>query len=291
MITPDMTLIDPISFEKTLDAATKLLLEHGLGADIDCAFVLGTGLGGIAKDVEDTVIIPYDSIPGFPVGNVSGHQKQLCYGMMEGKRVLIFQGRSHFYEAGNANAMRAPMALLTRLGSPPLVLTNAAGSTRAKVTPGALVMITDHINYAGTNPLIGDVGDARFISMTNAYDPNLRQALQKAAALSDIQLHEGVYMWFSGPSFETPAEVRMAHIMGADLVGMSTVPEVILARRYGLRVAAISTVTNLAAGIMGASPSHGETQDVAQGAATGLRKLIRTFVASLNTTGPEHAGL
>jgi purine-nucleoside phosphorylase len=278
-----------LSSEHVIDQAAALLLKHGLGAGIDCAIVLGTGLGRIAEDIEDAVKIPYADIPGFPVGNVSGHDKQLCYGRLEGQRVLIFQGRSHYYEAGDANVMRVPIALLSRLGSPPLILTNAAGSTRPDVKPGALSLITDHINYAGVNPLIGDPGDARFVSMTDAYDEKLRQRLKQAAISCGVLLHEGVYMWFSGPSFETPAEVRMARLMGADLVGMSTVPEVILARRYGLRVAGISTITNLAAGIMGASPSHGETRDVAQGAAKSLRRIIRAFLAGLSTMGMHNA--
>ncbi len=275
--------------DHAIDAAAALLQKHGLGEGIDCAFVLGTGLGRIADDLENAVKIPYADIPGFPVGNVSGHEKQLCHGLLEGRRVLIFQGRSHYYETGDANVMRVPIALLSRLGSPPLILTNAAGSTRTEVKPGALSLITDHINYAGTNPLIGDPGDARFVSMTDAYDRQLRRRLQQAAGSCGIPLNEGVYMWFSGPSFETPAEVRMARLMGADLVGMSTAPEVILARRYGLRVAGISTITNLAAGIMGASPSHAETRDVAQGAATDLRRIIRTLMAQWSSMGLHDA--
>ncbi len=251
------------------------------GCRIDCAFVLGTGLGSLVEELEDAVALPYRDIPGFPAGDVSGHARTLWSGRLAGKDVIVLQGRAHFYETGNAAIMRVPVGMLSKLGSPPLVLTNAAGSVRADMQPGALALLTDHINYNGPNPLVGDTGDARFVSMTDAYDPTLGQQLRNAAHVSGVRLHEGVYMWFSGPSFETPAEIRMARVMGADLVGMSTVPEVILARRYGLRIAGLSIVTNLGAGIEGASPSHHETRDVATKAAHDMRRLVRSFVAGL----------
>jgi purine-nucleoside phosphorylase len=264
-----------------LDRITATLKARGIAGTVDCALVLGTGLGPIADAVTDAITVPYAELEGFPVGNVTGHAKRLVCGTLAGRRVLIFQGRSHYYERGEAGVMRLPVALLTRLGSPPLILTNAAGSTRLDVPPGSLSLITDHINLSGANPLIGDPEEARFVSMTDAYDSDLRAALRDAALKAHIALHEGVYMWFSGPSFETPAEIRMAQMLGADLVGMSTVPEVILARRHGLRVAAISTITNLAAGIRGASPSHGETQAVAQTAAADLQAILHSFLAGL----------
>ena len=150
------------------------------------------------------------------------------------------------------------------------------------IRPPSLVLITDHINYSGMNPLFSDRTDGRFVSMNGAYDERLRKKLKLAAITSGMTLHEGVYMWFSGPSFETPAEVKVARTLGADLVGMSTVPEVILARYYGLRVAAVSVVTNLAAGIGGASPSHQDTQGQAAGASAALRRLIRAFGSGLD---------
>lgn len=268
--------------ERLFDSAAEALAVRGVGSQIDCAIILGTGLGGVTEDLKDAISIPYGDIPGFPEGDVTGHSRQLWYGTLEGRRLLVFQGRAHFYETGNPSVMRVPVGVLTRLGSPPLVLTNAAGSTRADIKPAALVLISDHINFSGPNPLIGDPGDGRFVSMTDAYDPVLRHRIGKAAALAGVGLGEGVYMWFSGPSFETPAEVRMARLLGADLVGMSTVPETIMARRHGLKVAAISTVTNLGAGIEGASPSHAETREIAASSTQALRRIFRALMTGLH---------
>jgi purine-nucleoside phosphorylase len=177
--------------------------------------------------------------------------------------------------------MRVPVAVVQQLGVPVLVLTNAAGSVRAHIRPGSLVAINDHLNLSGANPLLQDHTEGRFVSLTGAYDEDLRRVLRSAARKTGADLPEGVYAWLSGPSFETPAEIRMTQVLGADLVGMSTVPEVILARYYGLKVAAISVVTNLAAGIEGASPSHQETKDTAAEASDKFKRLIRAFVAEL----------
>jgi len=261
--------------------AAAVLAQHGAAAPIDCAIVLGTGLGELAYQLEDTIRIPYAAIPGFPAGAVSGHARQICIGRLEGKTVLIFQGRAHYYEGGDAAVMRVPLGMLSALGSPPLILTNAAGSLKPEMPPGSMAVITDHINFNGPNPLIGDAGDGRFVPMVDAYDPKLRAGLKAAAMTEGLSLGEGVYMWFSGPSFETPAEIRMAQVMGADLVGMSTVPEIILARRHGLRVAGLSIVTNMGAGLHGGAPDHGETKDVAGAAAIDLTRLLRAFLRAL----------
>ena len=177
--------------------------------------------------------------------------------------------------------MRVPVGVVRALGAPPLLLTNAAGSTDPTLRPGSLAVLSDHVNFSGMNPLIGEGSDARFVSMTDAYDDALRTRLAAAADAAGVLLREGVYLWFSGPSFETPAEIRMARTLGADLVGMSTVPEAILARYEGLKVAAVSVVTNLAAGVEGAAPSHGETKDMALSAAADLIRLVRRFLAEL----------
>lgn len=267
--------------ERLFDAAADVLIARGVSDAIDCAFVLGTGLGPVVDDLTDAISIPYGDIPGFPEGEVSGHARRLWSGKLQGRRVLILQGRAHYYETGDSAIMRVPVGVLTRLGNPPLILTNAAGSTRPDLKPGSLVLLSDHINFSGPNPLIGDPGDGRFVSMTDAYDPSLRLRLRQAAAVVGVQLNEGIYMWFSGPSFETPAEVRMARILGADLVGMSTVPEAILARRHGLRIAGISIVTNLGAGIEGASPSHTETRDIAAASTASLRRIFKALMTGL----------
>ena len=174
--------------------------------------------------------------------------------------------------------MRVPIATLKALGCDTLLLTNAAGSLRTEVGPGEIMLITDHINFAGANPLIGEPTDDRFVGMTGAYDASLRAALLGAAEREGIRLATGVYMWFSGPSFETPAEIRMARTMGADAVGMSTVPEVILGRFYRLRVAAVSTITNFAAGMTGAEISHEETKALAPIGAAKLERILRRFL-------------
>jgi len=263
------------------DQAASVLVDRGVDGGIDRAIVLGTGLGRIIDDMANPISVPFAEIPGFPQGGVSGHARQVSYGMLHGKKVLVFEGRAHFYETGDPAVMRVPLGMLAAFGSPPVVLTNAAGSLRPDLRPGGLALITDHINLNGPNPLIGDTGDGRFVPMIDAYDQHLRNRLKKAAAASGVNMGEGVYMWFSGPSFETPAEVKMAKTLGADLVGMSTVPEVILARRHGLRIAGISIITNMAAGILGGAPSHSDTRDVAAAATTGLRRVFRSFLADL----------
>ena len=260
------------------DLAVAALNSRGLGSLPPLGVVLGTGLGPFADEAEDATAISYADIPGFPEPSVVGHAGRLVVGAIEGKRVALFQGRGHYYERGDANAMRVAIETFRALGGETLLLTNAAGGLKKEWRPPALVAITDHINFSGTNPLIGATGTERFVPLTRAYDPDLIAALQQAARAAAVELHEGVYMWFSGPSFETPAEIRAARTLGADLVGMSTVPEVILARYFGLRCAAVSVVTNYAAGLAGGDPSHGETQEYARLAADRFKRLLRGFI-------------
>jgi purine-nucleoside phosphorylase len=264
-----------------VEEALAAVRARGFEGGFQAAIVLGTGLGTLAEECTDPISMAYADIPHFPHSGVSGHAGRLVVGHLQGRRVLLFQGRAHYYEAGDAGAMRVPVALVKALGVPVLVLTNAAGSVQPDIRPGSLVAIGDHINLAGANPLLRDQTEGRFVSLTGAYDAGLRAALQDAAAKAGIPVREGVYAWFSGPSFETPAEIRMVQRLGGDLVGMSTVPEVILARYYGLRVAAVSVVTNLAAGVEGASPSHRETKDTAAEASDNFKRLVRTFIAEL----------
>jgi purine-nucleoside phosphorylase len=260
------------------DAAIDALRSRGLDSLPPLAIVLGSGLGAFADEAGDAITISYFEIPGFPIPTVEGHAGRLVVGMIEGRRVALFQGRGHYYERGDSNAMRIAIDTFRKLGGETLLLTNAAGGLKTEWRPPALVAITDHINFSGMNPLIGNVGPDRFVPLTKAYDEALLAMLREAARGSDVQLNEGVYMWFSGPSFETPAEIRAARILGADLVGMSTVPEVILGRRAGLRCAAVSVVTNYAAGLSGGDPSHEETQAVAHEAADRFKRLLRGFI-------------
>jgi purine-nucleoside phosphorylase len=260
------------------DAAIAALEASGIAGLPPLAIVLGSGLGPFADEASDAIAVSYADIPGFPVPSVEGHAGRLVVGTIEGRKVALFKGRGHYYERGDANAMRVAIETFRRLGGETLLLTNAAGGLNKEWLPPSLVAITDHINFAGANPLIGYSGPDRFVPLTRAYDEGLRAKLHEAARAVDIELHEGVYMWFSGPSFETPAEIRAARVLGADLVGMSTVPEVILARRCGLRCAAVSVVTNYAAGLSGGDPSHEETQDVAAKAADAFKRLLRAFI-------------
>jgi purine-nucleoside phosphorylase len=251
-------------------------------ARIDLRFevgiILGSGLGGLADKVTEPVRIPYRDLPGFPVSTVSSHHNELICGWLEGVPVLVFSGREHYYENANAAAMRGPLAMLKALGADTLIATNAAGSLRTEVGPGELMLVTDHIAFSGPNPLIGVRTDRRFVGLTSAYDPDLRAALLGAAEREGVMMTTGVYMWFSGPSFETPAEIRMARIVGAHAVGMSTVPEVILGRFFGLRCAAISNVVNFAAGMTGAELSHTETKMLAPLGAAKLERIIRRYL-------------
>ncbi|MFD1329633.1 purine-nucleoside phosphorylase [Mycoplana ramosa] len=225
--------------------------------------VLGSGLGSLVETVEGAVRIPYSELPSFPVSTVSGHAGEMVIGQLRGVPVVMLSGRVHYYEKGDANAMRGPLEVLRGLGVDTLILTNSAGSLREDMPPGSVMRIADHINFSGANPLIGVDSDDRFVGMTTAYDAGLAARMENAAKKTGTRLHQGVYMWFSGPSFETPAEVRMARILGADAVGMSTVPEVLIARFLGLKVAAASVITNFAAGMTGAELSHHETKDMA----------------------------
>lgn len=244
---------------------------------VQLGLILGSGLGHLAGAVQG-VSIPYADLPGFPQAGVSGHNPNLVIGTLEGVRVAVFGAREHYYEQGNAAAMRRPLELLRALGGTGLIATNAAGSMRPDIPPGDLMLLSDHINFSGLNPLIGEPTDARFVPMKNAHDPDLRAGLRAAAAALDIPLAEGVYAWYSGPSFETPAEIRAIRTLGADAVGMSTVPEVILARFLGLRAAAVSVITNMAAGLSDESISHEHTKAMAPIGAAKLEQILRQFL-------------
>ena len=249
-------------------------------APVRFGLILGSGLGHLAQAV-DGVSIPYAELNGFPHAGVSGHSPHLVIGELEGQRVAIFGGRAHYYENGRGDAMRLPLEVLKALGAEAVLLTNAAGSLHPEIDPGDIMLLSDHINFSGLNPLIGEPTDARFVPMTDSHDATLRAQLRSAAQAQDVDLAEGVYAWYSGPSFETPAEIRAIRTLGADAVGMSTVPEVILARFLGLRVAAISTITNKAAGLSNEKISHEHTKAMAPLGAAKLEKVLRQFLRDL----------
>jgi purine-nucleoside phosphorylase len=248
---------------KNAEALAATIRARAGDAPVALGLILGSGLGHLAGAVKG-VSIPYDDLPGFPHAGVSGHNPQLVIGDLEGTRVAVFGGRSHYYESGNAAAMRLPLEVLRALGASALIVTNAAGSLRADIRPGDLMLLSDHINFSGLNPLIGEPTDARFVPM--------------AAKAEGLPLPEGVYAWYSGPSFETPAEIRAIRILGGDAVGMSTVPEVILARFLGLKVAAISTITNMAAGLSDEKISHEHTKAMAPLGAQKLERILRRYL-------------
>jgi purine-nucleoside phosphorylase len=261
-------------------ALAARIRDRAGAAPVRLGLILGSGLGHIAGAVEG-VAIPYADLPGFPHAGVSGHNPVLAVGALEGVRVAVFGAREHYYERGNPAAMRLPLEVLKALGADSLILTNAAGSMRADIRTGDLMLLSDHINFSGLNPLIGERTEARFVPMTAAHDPGIRAALRAAAVAVDVALPEGVYAWYSGPSFETPAEIRAIRGMGADAVGMSTVPEVILARFLGLRVAAISTITNMAAGLSDEAISHEHTKAMAPLGAAKLERVLREYLRCL----------
>jgi len=242
------------------------------------AIVLGSGLGDFVQAIEGPAVIPYGDLTGFPAPGVSGHEGALHVGRVAGTAVAVLAGRAHYYEEGRADAMRPVLEALKAIGVRDLVLTNAAGSLREDMPPGAVMLIDDHINFGNRNPLLGEATDARFVGMTEAYDARLREAAAGAASSERIALHRGVYIWFSGPSFETPAEIRAARILGADAAGMSTVPEVILARFLEMRVVAFSVVTNFAAGMTGAELSHEETKAMAPQGGEKLARIVRRML-------------
>jgi xanthosine phosphorylase len=243
--------------------------------------VLGSGLGAVADAVDDPVVVGYEELPGFPRPGVAGHAGRVVLGSIGGVPVAVLQGRAHLYEGGDPEALRTPVRALRAAGASVLILTNAAGSLRAEVGPGSLMAITDHINMQGANLLAGPNDDAigpRFPALRDAYDPVLLDSLRESARDLGISLAEGVYLAVTGPSFETPAEIRAYRVLGADAVGMSTVQETILARHCGLRVAAVSVITNLAEGMADEPLSHDQTLRAAQDGAADLARLLLEFI-------------
>ena len=242
------------------------------------AVVLGSGLGGFAEDVKATDTISYADLPGFPPTGVGSHAGKLVLGQVGKTPVAVMQGRAHYYERGKPDEMKGAIRALAAAGCQTLLLTNAAGSLRLDLPPGSVMAISDHINFTGVNPLFGETGNSRFVDMVDAYDPALRRQLIEAGKAANVAVGEGVYIWFSGPSFETPAEIRAAKTMGADAVGMSTAPETILARHAGMKVVGLSLMTNYAAGLTDDKLGHEQTIAVAREAAGRVRKLLRTFL-------------
>lgn len=247
------------------------------------AIILGSGLGGLAERVEHVTRIPFSEIPGFPAATVVGHAGALIAGRLAGRPVVMLAGRFHMYEGHEAGLAAFPVRVMHALGAHTVIVSNAAGGVRRTMLPGALMLIADHINLMGRNPLVGalEPGDERFPDMSAAYSPDLRRLAREVAGEQGLMLEEGIYVGLLGPTYETPAEVRMMERLGADALGMSTVPEVIMARALGMRVLGISCITNQACGISPEPLSHAEVLETTTRVATQFQDLIQGVVARL----------
>ena len=251
--------------EKILE--TKHFLENNIGINPTIGLILGSGLGILADEIEDAVIIDYKDIPNFPVSTVEGHAGQLVIGKLMEKPVIALKGRLHYYEGYAMDEITFPIRVMTALGVKQIIITNAAGGINRDFTPGDFMIIRDHINFGFDNPLIGfddDNRGTRFIDMSGAYNEDLIVLAKKAAEENNIDVHEGVYVFLTGPTYETPAEIKMLDILGADAVGMSVVPEVIAAIHGGAKILGISCITNMACGISDKPLSHDEVIKTAQ---------------------------
>jgi len=240
--------------------------------------ILGSGLGQFCDNIETQASIDFDQLPGFPIAGVGGHAGRLLFGQVGNTNVVAMQGRAHYYEQGKADVMAVAIQTLKAIGCSSLVLTNAAGSLVKEASPGSVMLITDHINMTGVSPLFGAESNKRFVDMSNAYNPSLSNSMRSAAKSNGITLHEGVYAWFSGPQFETPAEIKAVKTLGADAVGMSTVPEVILAHHQELPLCALSVITNYAAGMSETALSHEQTISFASQAADTVECLLIAYL-------------
>ncbi|NOZ88265.1 MAG: purine-nucleoside phosphorylase [Deltaproteobacteria bacterium] len=266
-----------------IDRAVEFLSPHIRDVP-KTGVVLGSGLGSYAERMSDIVTLPYSEIPGFPVSSVQGHAGRLVTGTKHGIRVIVMQGRVHMYEGYHLLDVVLPVRVLARLGIENLVVTNAAGGVNPSFIPGDLMLIKDHLNLTGANPLTGanldDLGP-RFPDMSNAYDPGLASLAWESAKSLGIDLKKGVYAWLPGPSYETPSEVKMLRLLGADATGMSTVPEVIAAIHAGLRVLGLSCITNKAAGLSDTSLNHEEVKETAARVEKNFVNLIDVIVGKI----------
>ena len=264
-----------------LIASTARILQDRFGAAPEVAVVLGSGWASATQQVQDAQRIDYAELPAFQATGVEGHVSALTVGRMGAQRVAMLGGRKHTYETGDCAGMAGALRSLKAWGVRLLLQTNAAGSLRAHMPPGTLMLITDHINATQRSPLVGETGNARFVDMGAAYDPELLVHTRQLAAAKQLALGEGTYLWALGPQFETPAEIRMFAAWGADAVGMSTVPETILARHAGLRVLGLSLLTNMAAGLSAEALTHAGTLQQAQASGAHAAQFLTDLIASL----------
>jgi purine-nucleoside phosphorylase len=264
---------------------TEQFIESKLaGLKPEVALIAGSALGGVTKAIADPIVIPYAEIPHFPQPTVAGHAGQMVFGTLGNKKLAVLSGRVHFYEGRSLAEVAYPVHVVDALGIKILIVTNAAGAVNPQYNPGDLMIIEDHINFMGVNPLLGFVngnGGVKFVDMTQAYSTRLREKLENAAERLELPVRRGVYLATTGPCYETPAEIKAFAWMGADAVGMSTVPEVIIARHHNIEVAGISCITNLAAGIASKKISHEEVLEVGKAVEDKLSRLLAEFIATL----------
>lgn len=262
-----------------MTAAANIIAAQTDNFSPDIGVILGTGLGGFADSLDDIQSLHYGELPGFPEAGVAGHAGRLALGQLGQHKLAVCQGRTHYYESGDSAAMKTVIHTLKAIGCKILILTNAAGSLREDTPAGSVMLISDHISFTGVSPLFHQSDNNRFVDLVDAYDPAIRKQLLQIASELKIELRQAVYMWFCGPHFETPAEIRMAKILGADAVGMSTVPEVILARQAGMKVVALSVITNMAAGMSNEKLSHEQTLAKAGEGADKVQRLITELLS------------
>lgn len=270
-----------VSYESM--AAAAQALKAKISKTPEVALILGSGLGSLAEEIENPVFVPYDSLEGFPVSTVEGHAGRFVLGDFQGRSVIAMQGRFHYYEGYDIAAVAMPVYVMKLLGVTHLLLTNAAGGVNTAFEPGDLMLIEDHLNLSGHNPLIGPNDERfgpRFPDASEVYDKALNLKIRALAKALDIRLQRGVYAMSPGPSYETPAEVRMARTLGADAVGMSTVPEALVANHCGIKTVGISCITNMAAGILDQPLHHGEVVETAE-------RVKATFTALVKAVVPE----
>ena len=269
-------------YMQKLEAAAETI-RRAVG-EAEIGVILGSGLGDYVEALEDAKSIDYKDIPGFPRSTVPGHKGRWVTGMLHGKRVCMMQGRFHAYEGYDLKDVTMPVRVMALLGVKTLIVTNAAGGVNLGFHPGDLMIITDCINFSGMNPLRGENLDAfgpRFPDMSQAYNRELVALAEKCAQEMNVQVQKGVYCWFNGPCFETPAEIRMARVLGADAVGMSTVPETIVARHCGLNVLGVSCITNMAAGILDQPLNHQEVMETADRVKNTFRGLLDRVITAM----------
>jgi len=270
---------------------SSLVLQHAVADSAEritatgraprIAVLLGSGWGGFVQRLHMPLVIPYAELPAFPHVGVEGHAGELHLGRIGSHEVAVLAGRRHTYESGDSAAMKGAIHTLAALGAQVLIQTNAAGSLDARMRPGQVMLLSDHLNLVQRTPLLDETGAQRFVDLRDAYDPALREGAKRAAATAGSTLHEGIYAWVLGPQFETPAEIRMLRALGADAVGMSTVPETILARHAGMRVLALSLFTNLGCGLDAEPLSHAHTLAMALSAGAGATGLLEAVIAAM----------